>query len=84
MTNIVMKSMLFLSIAFLGLAFLAPNIPAKQFWSVVFYSSQTRSMLQTDQQFPSTGSLKKGIVVNSDTSVDVYFGPKALAGKENN
>jgi hypothetical protein len=60
------------------------HIPAKQFWSVVLYSSQTRSMLQTDQQFPSTGSLKKGIVVNSDTSVDVYFGPKAPAGMENN
>ncbi len=63
---------------------LPPHIPAKQFWSVVLYSSQTRSMLQTDQQFPSTGSLKKGIVVNSDTSVDVYFGPKAPAGMENN
>jgi hypothetical protein len=63
---------------------LPPNIPAKEFWSFVLYSSQTRSMLQTDQQFPSTGSLKKGIVVNSDTSVDVYFGPKAPAGMENN
>jgi hypothetical protein len=63
---------------------LPPNIPAKQFWSVVLYSSQTRSMLQTDQQFPSVGSLTKGLVVNSDTSVDVYFGPKAPAGKENN
>ena len=55
---------------------LPPNIPAKQFWSFVLYSSQTRSMLQTDQQFPSTGSLKKGIVINADKSVDVYFGPK--------
>jgi hypothetical protein len=63
---------------------LPPNIPAKQFWSFVLYSSQTRSMLQTDQQFPSTGSLKKGIVVNADSSVDVYFGPKAPAGMENN
>jgi hypothetical protein len=63
---------------------LPPNIPAKQFWSFVLYSSQTRSMLQTDQQFPSTGSLKKGIVINADKSVDVYFGPKAPAGMENN
>jgi hypothetical protein len=63
---------------------LPPNIPAKQFWSFVLYSSQTRSMLQTDQQFPSTGSLKKGIVVNADSSVDVYFGPKAPTGMENN
>jgi hypothetical protein len=63
---------------------LPPNIPAKQFWSLVLYSSQTRSMLQTDQQFPSIGSLTKGIVVNADKSVDVYFGPKAPAGKEDN
>jgi hypothetical protein len=28
--------------------------------------------------------LTKGLVVNSDTSVDIYFGPKAPAGKENN
>jgi hypothetical protein len=63
---------------------LPPNIPAKNFWSFTVYSSQTRSMLQTDQQFPSMGSLTKGMVVNADKSVDVYFGPKAPAGKENN
>jgi hypothetical protein len=63
---------------------LPANIPAKQFWSLVLYDTQTRSMLQTDQQFPSIGSQKKGVVVNPDTSVDVYFGPKAPAGKENN
>ena len=41
-------------------------------------------MLQTDQQFPSVGSQSAGIAVNPDTSVDVYFGPKPPAGKENN
>ena len=41
-------------------------------------------MLQTDQQFPSVSSQKKGIKINSDGSVDVYFGPKAPAGFENN
>ena len=41
---------------------LPPNIPAKQFWSLVIYDTQTRSMLQTDQPFPSIGSQKKGIV----------------------
>src|SRR3984885_32763 len=51
---------------------LPPNIPAKDFWSFVVYDNQTRSMLQTDQQFPSIGSQKKGIIVNPDTSVDVW------------
>ena len=63
---------------------LPPNIPAKQFWSLVLYDNQTRSMLQTDQQFPSIGSQKKGVVTNSDSSVDIYFGPKAPAGKDGN
>ena len=63
---------------------LPPNIPAKQFWSLVLYDNQTRSMLQTDQPFPSISSQKKGVVINPDTSVDVYFGPTALSGKESN
>jgi hypothetical protein len=61
-----------------------PNIPAEEFWSFTVYDNQTRSMLQTDQQFPAVGSLTKGLLVNADGSVDVYFGPKAPAGKENN
>ena len=63
---------------------LPPNIPAKQFWSLVIYDTQTRSMLQTDQPFPSIGSQKKGIAINPDTSVDVYFGPQPPHGKESN
>lgn len=63
---------------------LPPNIPAKDFWSFVIYDNQSRSMLQTDQQYPSIGSQKKGLVVNADTSVDVWFGPKAPKGHEAN
>jgi hypothetical protein len=63
---------------------LPPGIPAKNFWSFVVYDNQTRSMLQTDQQFPSISSLKEGVVVNADTSVDVWFGPTAPKGHESN
>jgi hypothetical protein len=63
---------------------LPPNIPAKDFWSFIAYDNQTRSMLQTDQQFPSIGSQKKDLVVNPDTSVDVWFGPAAPKGHESN
>lgn len=63
---------------------LPPNIPAKEFWSFVVYDNQTRSMLQTNQRFPSIGSDKKSLVINADSSVDVWFGPTAPKGHEAN
>ena len=35
---------------------LPANVPAKDFWSFTLYDNQTRSMLQTDAQFPAIGS----------------------------
>ena len=61
-----------------------PNVPAKDFWSILVYDTQTRSMLQTDQQFPSLNSERGGVEQSADGSFDIYFGPKAPAGKEKN
>jgi hypothetical protein len=63
---------------------LPSNVPVNNFWAVTIYDTQTRSMLQTDQRFPTVGSQTKGIDKNADSSFDIYFSPKAPAGKENN
>jgi len=63
---------------------LPPNVPAKDFWSFTLYDNQTRSMLQTDARFPGIDNNKPGMIKNVDGSYDVYFGPKAPKGQENN
>ncbi|MBJ7408796.1 MAG: DUF1254 domain-containing protein [Phenylobacterium sp.] len=60
------------------------NVPAKDFWSVVVYDPQTRSELQTSQPYPGLNSTRNKFIANADGSVDIYFGPKAPAGKEAN
>jgi hypothetical protein len=63
---------------------LPPNVPVNNFWAFTLYDTQTRSMLQTDQPKPTVGSQTKGFKTNADGSMDVYFGPKAPEGFENN
>ena len=63
---------------------LPAGVPAKDFWSLMIYDTQTRSMLQTDQYAPGVDSNKTGLKQNADGSYDVYFGPEAPKGFENN
>ena len=60
------------------------NPPAKDFWALTLYDTQTRSQLQTDQKFPTVGSQTDGLVQNQDGSYDIYFGPVAPHGYEKN
>lgn len=60
------------------------NPPMKDFWSFTIYDNQTRSMLQTDQQFPGIDNNKEGLIQNEDGSWDIYIGPTAPKGMENN
>ena len=63
---------------------LPPNVPAKDFWSIVVYDPQTRSELQTGQPFPSRNNQTGDLKYNEDGSVDLHFGPSAPSGGESN
>jgi len=60
-----------------------PKVPAKAFWSVTVYDNRTRSMIDTDQQRAGRGSLSD-LAKNADGSIDLYFGPAAPKGSEQN
>lgn len=60
------------------------DVPAGDFWSVVAYDPQTRSELQTSQEFPSKNNKRDDLDLNADGSVDLYFGAETPAGKEKN
>jgi hypothetical protein len=63
---------------------LPPDIPAKNFWSVAVYDTQTRSLLQTDDPYPSLTILTGTVRQSPDGSTDVYFGPAPPEGRESN
>jgi hypothetical protein len=59
------------------------NPPAVNFWSITVYDAATRCLMDNPQRNADISS-RKDILKNSDGSVDLYFGPKAPPGKENN
>jgi hypothetical protein len=62
----------------------SPNVPAKNFWAVTAYDPITRSLLDAGGNINKTIGSRSVPEVNTDGSVEVYFGPKAPKGKENN
>jgi hypothetical protein len=55
------------------------DAPAAQFWALTVYDSETRCLIDTGAA-PERTSLDP-IVTNPDGSVDLFFGPRAPAGK---
>lgn len=57
---------------------LPKDVPAEKFWSLTLYDMQTRSMLDTPQNFPRAGSQSyptPAAEPNKDGSTSVYFSP---------
>lgn len=63
---------------------LPADIPVVDFWAVTMYDTQTRSQLQTDQQFPTLDTYHEGLATNDDGSIDIYFSPTPPEGNESN
>ena len=59
-----------------------PDAPVEDFWSVMVYDAETRSMILNDQ-VPGRDS-NADLKTNEDGSVDLYFGPKPPEGLEGN
>jgi len=59
------------------------NAPVTQYWSATVYDRATHAPIR-NARWPSRSSHTPGLQKNADGSVDVYFGPRAPAGKESN
>ncbi len=59
------------------------NAPVQQYWSVTVYDRQTHALVRNLPR-ASRASISPGLQKNADGSIDIYFGPKAPAGKEAN
>ncbi len=59
------------------------DVPVKQFWQIPVYEVATRALIATDQGRSSLSD-RDELRLNSDGSVDLYFGPEAPEGFEQN
>ena len=63
---------------------LPAGIPAKTFWAIDIYDPQTRSLLQTDNPYPSIHSQSEGMRFEDNGDLVIAFGPTAPAENEGN
>ena len=60
------------------------DTPAKDFWSVIVYSMETKNFVRDAERVGLSSRNKDTMQMNQDGSYDIYFGPKAPKGKESN
>ena len=59
------------------------NAPVNQYWSATAYNRETHTLIR-NARWSGRSSQTPGLQKNPDGSADIYFGPKAPAGKESN
>ncbi len=59
------------------------NAPVRLYWSATVYDRETPALIR-NLSLSSRSSHTPGLQKNADGSVDIYFGPKAPAGKQSN
>jgi hypothetical protein len=62
---------------------LPKDVPVEHFWSVIAYNSADGTWFE-NQPKAGVASSDKGVKANTDGTIDIFFGPKAPAGKEAN
>ncbi len=60
-----------------------PDAPAAEFWSTTVYDVATRCLIDNEQRIADRSS-RMDLLVNEDGSIDIYYGPEAPEGKEQN
>ncbi|MCP4900978.1 MAG: DUF1254 domain-containing protein [bacterium] len=60
------------------------DTPAKDFWSVIVYSMETKNFVRDVSRVGLSSRNADTMQVNKDGSYDVYFAPKPPQGKESN
>ncbi|MGK7910435.1 MAG: DUF1214 domain-containing protein [Synechococcus sp.] len=60
------------------------DTPANDFWSVIVYSMETKGFISGAERVGLASTELDAMTVNDDGSVDIYFGPNAPDGLENN
>ena len=60
-----------------------PNAPVEQYWSVTAYDRQTHALIKNVDRASRASNVAE-VKKNQDGSVDIFFGPKAPAGKKSN
>jgi hypothetical protein len=59
------------------------DVPARLFWSVTLYDTQTRGLIRNAQQIVDRSS-RQDLAKNADGSVDIVLGPTPAPGLEKN